>query len=66
MHSGNGVFIQGDNGCIFYVSRRKYWNYASIYEDYVGDEYNGYKPDLKLFKYLRNDKKIKQIYQDIV
>ena len=65
-HNGNSVFVQGDNGCIYFVSRKKYWLYYSVYEDYLGDSYGGYSPGIKLYKYIKNQKTVKQIFHDIL
>jgi hypothetical protein len=39
---------------MYYVSRKKYWIFPSIYEDYLGTSLNSYTTGIKLEKYTLN------------
>lgn len=56
-HAGNSVYIEVDVGNVYFVTKKKYWIYPSVYTDYFGESFKSYVSGIKLDKYTLNEQK---------
>lgn len=47
-HCGNSIYLDADVGNIYFVSKKKFWAYGSIYQDYLGESFKVYAQGVKL------------------
>lgn len=47
-HCGNSIYLDTDVGNVYFVCKKKYWVYGSVYQDYLGESFKAYEQGIKL------------------